>query len=249
MRRYAVVVPTFWTGTTGRAIRAAGRDAQVVALYLITAPSANMAGLYYLPLVTLCHEVGITRVRAKKALDALAQVGFAEYDEQAECVWVLQMVKYQVGDSLKAGDKRIPAINGILDVMKGHGFVLRFLEAYGTAFHLSPNGATPPPDEASQVAGSPSEGASKGHHTGPGTETETGAGAGKDPERNPRFQPQRIEHTTTTAPPGETSIPTANEAREIIKAALGRIGKPMPPYPQPHYPQPQKWTRGATRER
>ena len=43
-RDYAIVTPQFWTGTTGREIRARGRDAQLVALYLMTSPHANMLG-------------------------------------------------------------------------------------------------------------------------------------------------------------------------------------------------------------
>ena len=35
MRDYAKVVPTFWTGDTGKAIRRKGPDAIVVALYLV----------------------------------------------------------------------------------------------------------------------------------------------------------------------------------------------------------------------
>jgi len=50
MRDFAKVCGQFWIGETGRKLRAAGRDAQTVALYLITCPSANMLGLYYLPL-------------------------------------------------------------------------------------------------------------------------------------------------------------------------------------------------------
>jgi hypothetical protein len=50
MRDYAKVAPTFWNGETGKKIRELGRDAQVVALYLITCPSSNWIGLYYLPL-------------------------------------------------------------------------------------------------------------------------------------------------------------------------------------------------------
>ena len=58
MREYAKVSPTFWTGDTGRSLRG-DPDAQRVAFYLLTCSNANMIGLYYLPLPTLCHEIGI----------------------------------------------------------------------------------------------------------------------------------------------------------------------------------------------
>ncbi|ENG6564474.1 hypothetical protein ABU498_004766 [Escherichia coli] len=56
MRDYAKVSPRFWLGETGRELRKAGAEAQVVAFYLMTSPHANMLGLYYLPVLYLAHE-------------------------------------------------------------------------------------------------------------------------------------------------------------------------------------------------
>jgi hypothetical protein len=67
-RDFAIVKSSFWTGETGRKLRAAGGDAQRVAMYLITCGSSNMIGLYYLPLPVMCHEIGITLQGASKAL-------------------------------------------------------------------------------------------------------------------------------------------------------------------------------------
>jgi hypothetical protein len=75
-RTYARVLPTFWTGSTGKALRDLGRDAQVVAMYLITSPHSNMAGLYHLPLPYLAHDVGMTIEGASKVLRSLFEVGF-----------------------------------------------------------------------------------------------------------------------------------------------------------------------------
>ncbi|MCJ2205071.1 hypothetical protein K9T61_05110 [Escherichia coli] len=44
MRDYAKVSPRFWLGETGRELRKAGAEAQVVAFYLMTSPHANMLG-------------------------------------------------------------------------------------------------------------------------------------------------------------------------------------------------------------
>ncbi len=110
MRDYGKVSPRFWTGRTGKRIRDLGRDAQVVALYLVTGPNANMLGLYYLPLPTLCHEVGSPLQGAQKARRGLSEAGFAHYDEATEHVWVPEMARHQVGEALKVGDKRIAGI-------------------------------------------------------------------------------------------------------------------------------------------
>lgn len=56
MRDYAKVSPRFWLGETGKELRKAGAEAQVVAFYLMTSPHANMLGLYYLPVLYLAHE-------------------------------------------------------------------------------------------------------------------------------------------------------------------------------------------------
>src|SRR6266496_3257993 len=107
MRSYSCVTPQFWTGATGRALRQAGRDAQVIALYLVTCPSASMTGVFYLPLPTLCHEVGIAPAKARKALAALERENFAQYDAESEVAWVPEMARFQVGERLEPGDKRI----------------------------------------------------------------------------------------------------------------------------------------------
>ena len=71
MRAYGKVLPRFWTGETGKALRTLGAEAQVVAMYLVTGPSASWLGLYYLPMPTLCHETGRGLQGARKALGSL----------------------------------------------------------------------------------------------------------------------------------------------------------------------------------
>ena len=106
MRDYGKVSPQFWTGATGRKIRALGANVQVVALYLMTCPSSSMIGLYYLPLPMLAHETGIPLEGACKALRSLSEVGFAEYDEANEIVLVHAMARHQIGERVVKADKR-----------------------------------------------------------------------------------------------------------------------------------------------
>ena len=98
MRDYARVSPAFWTGDTGRALRKAGTDAQLMALYVLTCPSANMIGLYYLPLPTIAFETGMSIKGASKALERLSCAGFAYFDFSDSLIWVPQMARYQIGD-------------------------------------------------------------------------------------------------------------------------------------------------------
>src|SRR5690242_1093322 len=103
MREYAKVSGGFWIGETGKQLRGAGCDAQLVALYLLTCPSSNMLGLYYLPMPTLCHEIG----SPSKALRRVCETGFAFYDDLSEHVWIPEMARRQIGATLDPKDKRV----------------------------------------------------------------------------------------------------------------------------------------------
>lgn len=136
MREYGKVAPQFWTGETGKAIRAAGLEARTVAMYLLTGPSATMLGLYYIALPTLAHESGLSIQGACKALRSLAAIGFSSYDEATEHVYVPCMARFQIGDELRPGDKRILGVVRELLALKNHRFVAEFVARYREAFSL-----------------------------------------------------------------------------------------------------------------
>ena len=140
MREYGKVGPTFWTGETGKKIKKAGPNAQIVALYLQTAPGSNMLGLYYLPIPVLAHETGMTLEEASKALQCLSEVGFAEYDHDSEHVFLPRMAHYQIGSGLTIGkdgpDKRVVGIKKQLETLRKNPFFNRFLELYREPYHL-----------------------------------------------------------------------------------------------------------------
>ena len=136
MRDYSKVSPQFWIGTTGRKIREAGRDAQVVAMYLITGPSANMIGLYYLSLPTLCHEIGSPLEGARKALRRVVEAEFALYDEPSETVFVPEMAKFQIGRTLTRTDNRWKAVVKELSSAKPVQFAKHFHDKYRICYNL-----------------------------------------------------------------------------------------------------------------
>ncbi len=133
-RDYAKVSPRFWTGTTGRQIRAKGAEAQVVALYLITSPQANALGLYYLPVPTIQHETGVSAKGVAKALRQLEQLGFAFYDSTEEVVWVPEMGRHQVEEALHPKDKRVPFIGKEAAKYQRSRFYADFVRRYGAPF-------------------------------------------------------------------------------------------------------------------
>ena len=135
MRSYGAVAPTFWTRGSGKKLRG-HPDAQVVALYLMSAPSSSMTGLYYLTLPSLAYETGISEERVRVALARVAEVGIAHYDEAGETVWVPEMARYQIDEQLKPGDKRIKGVIRELEAFRGHPFVADFVAKYGEVFRL-----------------------------------------------------------------------------------------------------------------
>lgn len=159
MRDHAVVSPLFWTGDTGQQLRK-DADAQRLALYLMTCPNSNMIGLYYLPLPTISHELGMKIDAVRKALRRGIQLGFCDYDEASEVVFVPEMARFQVGAALTAGDKRKPAVIKLLEKHYKCRFYKAFLLKYSVAYGLQNTGLRSPIEGASSPSGSPFEGGS-----------------------------------------------------------------------------------------
>lgn len=110
MRDFVKLSPTFWTGRTGRALREAHPSAQLLALYLISSPHVNYIGIYRLPLTYIAADLGWTIEHVHDIFENVKWSGFAEYDRVSEIVWITEAAKWQIGDELKTGDKRIGAV-------------------------------------------------------------------------------------------------------------------------------------------
>jgi len=111
-------------------------NVQLVAMYLITAPGANMIGLFYLPVVLIAHEVGISDTEARSALATLGRMDVAHYDSHQEIVWVPQMARHQIEDELRGGDKRKAGVQRELEPFLRHPFAADFVSRYGDAFDV-----------------------------------------------------------------------------------------------------------------
>ena len=136
MREYAQIRPSFWYGETGRKLRSLGAECHRISFYLLTAPSANHIGLYYLPLPTLSHETGCPLEGAYKALLRVCETGFCQYDAEEETVWVPEMAHYQIGDVLKPDDKRRNGVENEIEKFRKSRFFNDFIDKYAVAFGL-----------------------------------------------------------------------------------------------------------------
>jgi hypothetical protein len=149
MRDYGrIYVRGFWSGERGKQLRDCGHLAQVIAAYLKSAPMSTMIGLYYLPMPTMCHEVGCTEPELRKALKRLSDIGYAHYDEPSEYVWIPTMAAEEMAPTLKLNDKGLPD-NRITWIKKELAamppnvpFIKDFLALYREAFNL--HAETPP---------------------------------------------------------------------------------------------------------
>jgi len=130
---YGVIFPEFWTGTTGRQLRAHGKEAQLIGLYLATNCHANMLGLYRLSLDDMRHETGLGTKTIAKGLQAAAETGYALFDVVTEFAWVRQMARFRLGlkagERLREGDKRAQAITRIYHAIEANPFLGDFYDA------------------------------------------------------------------------------------------------------------------------
>lgn len=135
MRDYGTVASQFWVRGTGKELRG-DMEAQLVALYLMTSPHANMIGVFHLPVMYLAHETGLSIDAASAALDRLAAKDFCTYEPLAEWICVHRFAANQIGEELKEGDNRIKGVlNEIAKVPDGP-CLQAFVSRYAAPFHL-----------------------------------------------------------------------------------------------------------------
>lgn len=135
MRDYGVVSPRFWIGETGKALRG-NAQAQVLALYLMTSPHANMVGVFHCPVLYMAHETGLGLEGASKALRCLIEAKYCTYDEASETVFVHRMAAFQVGETLSANDKRCKGVEREWQNIGSSVLKQAFFAIYSEAFHL-----------------------------------------------------------------------------------------------------------------
>lgn len=135
MRDYGVVSPRFWIGATGKALRG-NAPAQVLALYLMTSPHANMIGVFHCPLIYMAHETGLGMEGASKALQSLIEAKFCTYEESSETVFVHRMAAFQIGDHLSEQDKRCKGVEREWNNIPSRQMQQAFFAIYSVAFHL-----------------------------------------------------------------------------------------------------------------
>jgi len=125
---YSKMFPTFWSGTTGKALRG-DAEAQVIQHYLIDNQHTNMWGLYHLPKAYITIDTGHSAKVINRVFKKLTELGFSYYDEESEYVFVVEMAHMQVG-VLRNGDKRIESANRFYRDIHDIPFLGMFYDRY-----------------------------------------------------------------------------------------------------------------------
>lgn len=136
MRDYAKVAPQFWTGRTGKALKVAGPESVIVAMYLMTSPHANMIGLYHCPVAYIAIDTGLSLEGASKGLASCIEADFCQYDDAIEYVFVVEFAKYQLGDELDPKDKRCQGVANELAKVPKCLLHNSFRAHYAVPYHL-----------------------------------------------------------------------------------------------------------------
>ncbi|GGC65562.1 hypothetical protein [Undibacterium terreum] len=153
MRGYAKISPKFWISGTGEKLRDEGWQAQLVALYLMSSPQANMTGLYYLPKPFMLAETGLSLDDLTKGLQACIRSGFCQYDEKSRMVWVHEMARFQIGKKLKPRDKRAIGVQTEYDNLPDNPYLQAFYDKYAVALCMSYSRANEPAEQAAEAEG------------------------------------------------------------------------------------------------
>ncbi len=135
MHDYRRINSVFWTGVTGKNLRG-DKDAQIVALYLVTCSHSSMIGVFHCPITYISHDTGLTSQGALKGLRRLSDEGFCTFDEARDLIWVHEMARFQIADSLSPNDNRVKSVGKAFSSLPMCLIKQGFYERYRAAFHL-----------------------------------------------------------------------------------------------------------------
>jgi hypothetical protein len=109
MRDYGKVHNTFWSSDT---LKGLSDDARFLALYLLTCPHGNIAGVFRLPVAYAIEDTGWTSERLRNGFETLSDAGFIRRDSSG-WTWIVKWLKWNKpdnGNQWKAVEKQIAQV-------------------------------------------------------------------------------------------------------------------------------------------
>jgi hypothetical protein len=179
-----------------------------------------MYGVYHCPILYIAHHTGCSIEGASKGLQRLIDGGYCTYDHDTETVFVHEMARFQIGESLKRGDKRVYGTIAELDRMPKGVIREGFRRRYGAAYHL------PPPSQSDEFQASPLEAPSQPLRS-------------QEQEKEKEREKEQEKKSTAIAVPKESAAPP--QADPMPSA------QPTPSAPLPAIATPKARARQPTR--
>lgn len=139
-REYASVSPDKWRSKTGRHLRG-DPWAMVIQDYLITCPLSEMTGAYYLPKCMIIAETGIDPAELDRVMARLEELDFCRYYEEDEYIFVRNMARYQISQTLNERDNRRAKVRKDIDRLPDEvreDFLDEYNEDFKLGFHRAP---------------------------------------------------------------------------------------------------------------
>jgi hypothetical protein len=128
---YKQIHETFWTDPEVKKYKPMQR---YLYSYFITGPHAHYSGLYYLPLVYIQNETGLSQKEIKDCTKFLVEKGHIFYDYDREVIFVKSEMPYQL-DNVKDGkvilnDKHITNLKKHFTTLHKSPLIAKFIELY-----------------------------------------------------------------------------------------------------------------------
>ena len=128
---YKQVHETFWTAPD---VKKYTPNQRYLFIYFITSPHAHYSGLYYLPLVYIQNETGMSVKDIKTGISFLSEKGHVFYDYDREVIFVKSEMLYQL-DNIRDGkvllnEKHILGLKKHFDTLHKSPLIGKFLEIY-----------------------------------------------------------------------------------------------------------------------
>jgi len=129
IRAYGMIPTRLWMGHLVPAFSTLSAFARLLYLYLLSAPTANMAGLYYLNWNAVPSEVGLELEQTITAREELVNAGLISYDTSSKEVWIRDYIQLQVSDEpLNQNDKRMIGLQRTIQQARSVSLRQRCLE-------------------------------------------------------------------------------------------------------------------------
>src|SRR5271157_3975631 len=129
---YARIEEGFWTDPMIKSLSVEGK---LIAAWLFTNPHRHFSGLYYLPMVLIPVEIGVSIGVSERIVNILEEQGFLKYSPDYSVVWIIKMLKHQVGSkgpgtAGKLSPQQITGIERQLTTLHGCPLITEFIEYY-----------------------------------------------------------------------------------------------------------------------